>query len=587
MSDVWFRGPYRLDMLTAAVLTSSASWDRPDLAQQAMGAVEPGSVTTYSPGSPWTQRVYVIVSPSFVVVVIPGTETWQQFIGDVLGSVQASQPPIPGQVALYWGQLGQRVWGEIGAQVAAALPGRRLVLMGHSLGGAVAQVVAALAARQLGTDLRVFVLGCPRVGNPAFASSFGPSQVWRVATTYDPVAEVPPPLWGGLSLPLPWPGPPVAVIYQHAGNGYALDAAGTLSVQGAGLPLGSVAALLISGDASTRHSIDTYAGRLRAQLAPGNFIPGAVGYTDPRALDRVLLALQGLAGVGMGLPAAPPPPIFVQQDSERGNGSMSTWRLTYMFKSKEYGWSESYYVDGETFAIAKAEAEELGKVRLGLCGLGVSMDAVRISDTTLFRDYGLSPLGLSTGEEDTTSASHVKPYNSLLCNLVNGPYRNRVFLRGIPSGDYLGDDPLNLGAAWNKAFNAWKASLKKNNIKMRLQDRFNLAIQGTIVAADTMGPITVTLDKDSTMQDGDQIVIRGAQGQTSINGRHFVSRVTARTFVVRNTLSVAPYLGKGVWRAVQYIYQTINDVVPIREVSRRTGRPFDTPVGRRRKARSS
>lgn len=583
MSDVWNRGPNRLDLLTAAVLTSSASWDRPDLASQAMGAVEPGSVTTYSPGSPWTQRVYVIVSPSFVVVVIPGTETWQQFVGDILGSVQASQPPIPGQVALYWGQLGQRVWGEIGAQVAAALPGRRLVLMGHSLGGAVAQVVAALAARQLGTDVRVFVLGCPRVGNPAFASSFGPSQVWRVATTDDPVAEVPPPLWGGLSLPLPWPGPLTPVIYQHAGNGYSLADDGTLSVQGGGLPLGSVASLLVYGDASTRHSIDTYAGRLRSALAPGNFVPGAVGYDDPSAIDRVLLALQGLAGVGMGLPAAPPLPISAPLAFSGGGGGMATWRCTYFFKAGSYGWSETFYRAGSTYADVKAAAEALAKARIGMCGDGVEMSAVRISDVVQFRDYGISALGLSTGSESTADTSHVKPYCSLLTQITSGAYRNRVFLRGVPSLDYLGDSPLNVQPALEKAKQRWAAVLTNAAWQMKVQDRFNPAIQGRIVTTDTTSPVQITIDTPDGLDDNGKVYVRGVVGQTAVNGTHFVTKVTATNYILRNTISAGPYVGGGTWRKVVNTYLNIETVSFVREVSHRTGRPFDTPVGRRRK----
>lgn len=583
MGDVWYRGPNRLDLLTAAVLTSCASWDRPDLALQAVGAVEPGAVTTYNPGSPWTQRVYVVTTANYVVVVIPGTETWQQFVGNVLGSLQAHQSPIPGQVAVYWGQLGQQVYGLIRPQLVADLPGRRLVFAGHSLGAAVAQVVAALVTQELGADFRAHLFGCPRVGNPAFAQSFGPSQVWRIVTQDDPVADVPPPLWGGLVLPLPWPGPLSPVVYQHAGNGYGLLGDGSLTVQAGGLPIGSVASLLVYGDASTRHSIDTYAGRLRSQLAAGNLIAGAAGYVAPADLDRVLLALQGLAGVGMGLPAAPPAPISPPQQTDTGGGVMANWRATFMFKAGSYGWTESFYTVAEDHGTVLGKAEGLAKLRIGMCGYGVEMPAVRISDVARFRDYGLSPLGFNTGAESTDDASHVKPYCALLTQLSSGAFRNRVFLRGVPSLDYLGDSPLNVQPALEKAKNAWANKLKVDNWTIKVQDRYNALISGNVAGADLSSPVVVTLDKPDILTTGDQIYIRGVLGQTSINGTHYVEKVTATTYKVRNTVSIAPYTGRGTWRKVAFTYPLIDSVKFLREVSHRTGRPFDAPVGRRRR----
>lgn len=71
----------------------------------------------------------------------------------------------------------------------ASVGERRLVATGHSLGGAMASLLAARLDR---AELVTF--GCPRLGGAAFAASFEGRDVRRYVDTADVVARLPPPL---------------------------------------------------------------------------------------------------------------------------------------------------------------------------------------------------------------------------------------------------------------------------------------------------------------------------------------------------------------------------------------------------------
>lgn len=78
-----------------------------------------------------------------------------------------------------------------------ANPSYKLVVTGHSLGGAVATIAAA-SLRAAGLPCDLYTYGSPRVGNAAFAQ-FVTDQAgaeFRVTHTDDPVPRLPPILFG-------------------------------------------------------------------------------------------------------------------------------------------------------------------------------------------------------------------------------------------------------------------------------------------------------------------------------------------------------------------------------------------------------
>lgn len=99
-------------------------------------------------------------------------------------------------------------WPTLCSQVAGpdALP---LLIAGHSLGGALATLAAALLPEAL-----LYSFGAPRVGNQAFVHAMRPAEVrhHRYVNHRDPVPLLPPGLLG----------------YQHSGRAYYIDKQGAV-----------------------------------------------------------------------------------------------------------------------------------------------------------------------------------------------------------------------------------------------------------------------------------------------------------------------------------------------------------------------
>lgn len=109
-------------------------------------------------------------------------------------------------------------WGEVETAVLdaveaakAAHPGYKVVVTGHSLGGAVATLAAAYL-RRAGHGAELYTYGAPRVGNEAFVG-FVTGQAggeYRVTHADDPVPRL----------------PPILFNYRHTSPEYWIDDAG-------------------------------------------------------------------------------------------------------------------------------------------------------------------------------------------------------------------------------------------------------------------------------------------------------------------------------------------------------------------------
>lgn len=91
-------------------------------------------------------------------------------------------------------------WSEIADEATKAInsarrahPNYKVILTGHSLGGAVATLGAAYL-RKAGIPLDLYTYGSPRVGNDKFTTWFSSQKggQWRVTHESDPVPRLPP-----------------------------------------------------------------------------------------------------------------------------------------------------------------------------------------------------------------------------------------------------------------------------------------------------------------------------------------------------------------------------------------------------------
>jgi hypothetical protein len=158
---------------------------------------------------------FVLSSPSSVIAVFRGTDVKDPM--DWMHDLDTRWVPFDGGGRVHAGFA--RALDVTGSwpRLERALDGtgRRLFLAGHSLGGAVAQLVAVrLLRRHPAADCQLYTFGAPRAGDRAFADRL-PARHFRVVNHRDPIPKVPPfrgfahggePLWldtHGAPAPLP------------------------------------------------------------------------------------------------------------------------------------------------------------------------------------------------------------------------------------------------------------------------------------------------------------------------------------------------------------------------------------------------
>jgi len=120
------------------------------------------------------------------VIALRGTEPDDP--RDVLADIQAWPQPWPGAARVHAGFA--KALSPVRQRVMSAIDGspREVVVTGHSLGAALATLVASVRP-----STRLYAFGSPRVGNAALAAMIGPARQWRYVDYVDAVTTVPPP----------------------------------------------------------------------------------------------------------------------------------------------------------------------------------------------------------------------------------------------------------------------------------------------------------------------------------------------------------------------------------------------------------
>ena len=141
---------------------------------------------------------------------------------DVLADLRYVKTPFPGGGRVHKGFNAalNPIWPVISSALDSLDPTLPRIYTGHSLGGAMAMLVAALRPAA-----EVHVFGCPRVGNGAFVEALADVAVTRYEARCDLVPWAPPP-----TSPVQityslinrrWP-----TLYRHAGRRVRVSALG-------------------------------------------------------------------------------------------------------------------------------------------------------------------------------------------------------------------------------------------------------------------------------------------------------------------------------------------------------------------------
>ncbi|NVO13537.1 MAG: lipase family protein [Rhodoplanes sp.] len=89
----------------------------------------------------------------------------------------------------------EAAWGDVTSALRGADPAAPLLVVGHSLGGALAVLAAHRIRTEFGLESEVYTFGMPRVGSPEFAAAYNAAageRTYRLVHGEDVVPTVPP-----------------------------------------------------------------------------------------------------------------------------------------------------------------------------------------------------------------------------------------------------------------------------------------------------------------------------------------------------------------------------------------------------------
>lgn len=287
-------------------------------------AISPGSATVV-PGvfGGTINSVVFDLDAGFQVLSITGTNSLPQLLAELAGSGLVPFPGLPGRCSA-WTAIDASFVIASGFQLLS--PNKPTVFMGHSLGGAVAAVVALYAANRGYPVQSVITIGSPKPGDVVLASALSTLPYYRLETAGDLVPSIPQPL------PMPLPGnilqfiPADWALYAHGGTVSTLYPDGTWQTAHHEMTALEVVATLLA-QAQTQHYAATYFAYAKAGFAEWfNLVPFAWGYEKPwRLLDQ---DEQPHVGNAVDIGSIPVPGNFTNTFAfkvRQADGSVVTW----------------------------------------------------------------------------------------------------------------------------------------------------------------------------------------------------------------------------------------------------------------------
>jgi len=167
--------------------------------------------------------VFTFPGPRFVVIV-NGTTDNRQHLMSAIGSLIRGQAPWPGRVNTFFSTAASVITARVLATIGPLNP-VEIVFVGHSLGGAVAQLLACLAWPWPCSG--VWTIGQPRVGDAGFAAAWS-TPADRYTSAGDPVPMLPPNVNALMNQSLFNIWPQQLLSYQHVGQRFHLYPTGRI-----------------------------------------------------------------------------------------------------------------------------------------------------------------------------------------------------------------------------------------------------------------------------------------------------------------------------------------------------------------------
>jgi hypothetical protein len=339
MSDLFQSLDSPRSALAAAIIVEALCDDDYARVRSLCQSIEPGAPR--GPLGDVKPDVMAFLSPSFVIVILSGTENWSQGIDNVIKSSQQPHPPLPGEQHVGFYEQAKAVHDALDDAVAELLPTRTLVIMGHSRGAAVGQILATWWGPHA-KEVRCYLFGSPRAGDPVFGDALD-GKVVRYENALDSVVILPFGPVDNRNAPWyeRWFGPNVlAVVWADVGDQRTLSFDGTIKANGDRATSSDFYDQLVNARFGP-HQMHEYKRRLQLNQ-PDPFTLAEVADPPQFNEEKVYLAA---ADADMG-------PI------KTGGSAMPTPLAsgTYFFKTldRTFGWTESWYASMAPAAMISA-----------------------------------------------------------------------------------------------------------------------------------------------------------------------------------------------------------------------------------------
>lgn len=289
-------------------------------------------------------------------------------------------------------------------------------------------------------------------------------------------------------------------------------------------------------------------------------------------------------------------------------------KCTIFFTDGKYGWSESLWNSSQTTLDRVLEKGiTLARKRLPLCGAGPQVPYIRVSDESQYRDSLIETLNLVTIKPDGTQATQGtqggtqptfiapvlkpltgidasdRPYSAILVRNESGTlYRRLMYLRGCPDSiivDPIGPTPTK---AWYDGFIQWAAELIAGQWRFKVLSREPTnqpkPITGIFPQAAAEARIKSAGHGLAVLNE---VRVFNCKGVGPLpKGIYSVSSIVdADNFTLVNykpDIGTISYFGGGKYILRTSVYAPITNTLIRGQTSRKTGRPFDSPRGRRR-----
>lgn len=266
---------------------------------------------------------------------------------------------------------------------------------------------------------------------------------------------------------------------------------------------------------------------------------------------------------------------------------MANIRATFMFKNDNgAGWSETIFSTQIAIPLAMVNAKLMIAPRVGMLGRGSSLAFIRVSDDDVKRDSLIYAVPDGDGRPKSRQIQTADiAHTCLLLRIESGFTKRRsLFVRGVPDNICADNGRYEPDPAFSAAYNIWRVAML--GLSWGIKIRGDAAAPVNISNVSTVGPtglVTITTAAAHGLVQNDVVNIRQVLGAVQVRGlQKVVSVVDATNFTIRVSRVVKPYLGAGNVTKNSYSVVALSNIDPIRCSHHNAGRPFDSPVGRRR-----